>query len=129
MKLPSSRLATLALLLLSAPLWMAACSGGGSGAGCTKDSDCKGDRICANGSCQDAPSRQNNNQGNNAQNNNQGNPQNNTPQNNTPPPKPPPAHRACTCAYGPTYWGPCGRTGCVANYRCGEDGTCICNCP
>ncbi|MFO0587143.1 MAG: hypothetical protein U0441_06385 [Polyangiaceae bacterium] len=132
MRLPTSRLVTLVLLLVTAPLGLAACFGGGGGsdsAGCAKDSDCKGDRICVANVCQDATSPQGNNQGNNLNANPNGDPQNNTPPNNTPPVKRPPASRACVCGYGQTYWGPCGRTGCSANYRCGDDGSCICTCP
>lgn len=44
-----------------------------------------------------------------------------------------PAKKACTCSQGKSYWGPCERTGCVANYTCsdrdrGGDGNCYCSC-
>jgi hypothetical protein len=120
MKLPSSRLATLALLLLSAPLWLAACSGGGSGAGCAKDSDCKGDRICVDASCQDAPPQHNGNQGNNNQAVN--NPQNNNQ--STPPPPPPPKPRPVERA-NPNKVFPCSSDDdCYAPYKCGFQGNC-----
>lgn len=41
-------------------LSLVACSGGGSGGGaqgCSKDTDCKGDRVCAAGQCVEQPSK------------------------------------------------------------------------
>lgn len=43
------------LVILAAPLFLGGCSGGGGG--CTKDSDCKGDRVCAQGECVDLPTK------------------------------------------------------------------------
>jgi len=33
------------------------CSGGHAGQGCTKDTDCKGDRVCASGECVEQPTK------------------------------------------------------------------------
>ena len=63
------------------------CSGGGSAGGaqgCSKDTDCKGDRVCASGQCVEQPTKEPGKQGGANQIPN-GNPQSLTPGNNAAP--------------------------------------------